>query len=173
MMYIDSNRPDLAPRTRSRRLARCVLAFLLWGAVGAYSQSLDPKNPAPLAEGPNSATVDSFAGMQFWYFTATPGHFHLEFHEGSTDEGFNVGGHATTAIVFAPKQPGSRMTSHQVRGGTVFDGDVTQSQRVVIGIEPANSKLVRHGHCRHLYATGWFERQRRSGRCEISRKWSD
>jgi hypothetical protein len=137
----------------SRLASICLFGCLLASAT-LSAQSLDPKNPAPLAEGPNRGTVDSFAGMQFWYFTAKPGHFHLEFHEGSTEEGFNAGGHATAAIVFAPKLPGSKMTLRELRGATIFDGDVLREQRVVIGVEPANSKLVRQSTGYTLTATG-------------------
>jgi hypothetical protein len=141
------------PKPPNRLIPTFFLSCLFAGTL-LSAQSLDPKNPAPLADGPNRGTVDSFAGMQYWYFTAQPGHFHLEFHEGSTEEGFSTGGHAMAAIVFAPKLPGSTMTLRQVRGATIFDGDVKQPQRVVVGVEPANSKLVRQSTSYTLTATG-------------------
>jgi hypothetical protein len=56
-----------------RRNVRTIV--FLFAAVGiGRSQSIDPRQPAPLKAGLNGSMVDSTVGAQYWYFMGEPGH---------------------------------------------------------------------------------------------------
>ncbi len=107
------------------------------------AQSLKLDAPAPLHAGNNQALIDSFVGDHYYFFFAEPGKFHIAWTWGGANEGFTVGGKPSFAAAFNPKTTGATMTFKNVPGGTTYDGTVTQRTRVMVGVSPVNSKLVR------------------------------
>ena len=121
-----------------------VLAGAVMGSVtGAGAQSLKLDAPAPLHAGNNEGLVDSFVGDHYYYFFAEPGKFSITFTSGNAAEGFNVGGGPSFGAAFNPKTAGSAMTHRDGPGHSVWEGSVTQRTRVMVGVSPVNSKLVR------------------------------
>jgi hypothetical protein len=120
-------------------LSLCLLA----AAIPASAQSLKLSAPAPLHEGNNQALIDSFVGDHYYYFYAEPGKFHITWTWGGANEGFNVGGKPSFAAAFNPKTTGSALTFKTNPNGATYDGTVTQRTRVLVGVSPVNSKLVR------------------------------
>ncbi len=116
---------------------------LLAAAVPAVSQSLKLDAPAPLHAGNNQALIDSFVGDHYYFFFAEPGHFHITWTWGGANEGFNIGGKPSFAAAFNPKTSGAAMTTRNLPNGVTYDGSVTQRTRVMVGVSPVNSKLVR------------------------------
>jgi len=121
----------------------CVLACTLLNMRPAAAQSLKPESPAPLHQGNNQALIDSFVGDHYYYFYAEPGKFHIALTFSGAQEGFDVGGKPSFAAVFNPKTAGSQITHKDGPTGVVYDGSVTQRTRVLVGVSPVNSKLVR------------------------------
>jgi hypothetical protein len=121
----------------------CVLAFTLLNMRLASAQSIKLDAPAPLHQGNNQALIDSFVGDHYYYFFAEPGKFHIAWAFSGSQEGFDVGGKPSFAAVFNPKTVGSQMTHQDGSTGVVYDGSVTQRTRVLVGVSPVNSKLVR------------------------------
>jgi hypothetical protein len=110
------------------------------------------KSPAPLRAGTNHATVDSSAGAHYWFFYAEPGHFQLRFNYEVAREG--ISGHPAAGAIFAPKTPGSVIKYKDLRGGTIWDGEVKQRTRVVIEVDPKKSPRGRQRSDYTLSATG-------------------
>jgi hypothetical protein len=115
----------------------------LLGTRPVAAQSLKLDAPAPLHQGNNQAIVDSFVGDHYYYFFAEPGKFHIAWTFTGAAEGFNVGGKPTAGAAFNPKTAGSTLTWKEGPTGTTFEGSVTQRTRVLVGVSPVNSKLVR------------------------------
>ena len=122
--------------------------------VPASSQSLKLEAPAPLHEGNNQALIDSMVGDHYYYFYAEPGKFHIAWSWGGANEGFNVGGKPSFAAAFNPKTTGSVLSFKNGPNGTTYDGTVTQRTRVLVGVSPVNSKLVRHTTPYNIVVTG-------------------
>jgi hypothetical protein len=123
-------------------LAGALSCTLLQGhSISAQSLKLDA--PAPLHAGNNQALIDSFVGDHYYYFYAEPGKFHIAWTFSGSQEGFNVGGRPGFGVAFNPKTTGAVMTHQEGSAGTVYDGSVTQRTRVLVGVSPVNSKLVR------------------------------
>ena len=134
--------------TRSRSfLARsafaCVLICSILNIRLATAQSLKLDAPAPLHQGNNQALIDSFVGDHYYYFYAEPGKFHIAWTFSGAQEGFDVGGKPSFVAVFNPRTAGSQITHKDGPTGGVYDGSVTQRTRVLAGVSPVNSKLVR------------------------------
>ncbi|WP_260734751.1 hypothetical protein [Tunturiibacter lichenicola] len=123
-------------------------------AAPAACQSLNLNTPAAVHEGNNQALIDSFVGDHYYFFYAEPGRFHIAWTWGNASEGFNVGGKPSFAAAFNPKTQGSVMTFKEGPNGTTYDGTVTQRTRVLIGVSPVNSKLVRQTTPYNLVVTG-------------------
>jgi hypothetical protein len=140
-----------------------VLCIIL-DIASATSQSLKLNAPAPVHEGSNQALIDSFVGDHYFFFYAEPGKFHIAWTWGNADEGFNVGGKPSFAAAFNPKTPGSVMTFKAGPNGTTYDGTVTQRTRVLIGVSPVSSKLVRQTTPYNLVVTGNISFADASGR---------
>ena len=121
----------------------CVLACSTLNIQPAAAQSLKLDAPAPLHQGNNQALIDSFVGDHYYYFYAEPGKFHIAWTFSGAQEGFNVGGKPACGAAFNPKTAGSVLTHKEGPTGTTFDGSVTQRTRVLVGVTPVNSKLVR------------------------------
>jgi hypothetical protein len=132
----------------------CVLAYSLLNARSVAAQSLKLNAPAPLHQGNNQALIDSFVGDHYYYFYAEPGKFHIAWTFGGSEEGFNVRGKPSCGAVFNPKTAGSVLSFKEGRAGTTFDGSVTQHTRVLVGVSPVNSKLVRQTTSYNLVITG-------------------
>lgn len=128
----------------------CILAT----AVLASSQSLKLDAPAPLHEGNNQALIDSFVGDHYYFFYAEPGKFHISWTWGGANEGFNIGGKPSFAAAFNPKTAGSSLSFKNAPNGTTYDGTVTQRTRVLVGVSPVNSKLVRQTTPYTIVVTG-------------------
>jgi len=139
---------------RSARSHVIFSVFLLAAIVPASPQSLKSEAPAPLHAGNNQALIDSFVGDHYYFFFAEPGKFHITWTWGGANEGFNVGGKPSFAAAFNPKTPGSALTPKNLPNGATYDGTVTQRTRVVVGVSPVNSKLVRQTTPYLLVATG-------------------
>jgi len=120
----------------------------------AQAQSLNVKDPAPLSAGINKGTIDSFVGDHFWYFVAQPGHFTIQVVGGNPEEGFSVGGKFEAGAAFAPKKPGSVLTTKQAGNIFTIEGTCTQTNKVVVGVEPKNSPLVRQTTPYTIVVTG-------------------
>jgi len=123
-------------------------------AAPAKSQSLNLNSPAPVHQGNNQALIDSFVGDHYYFFYAEPGKFHIAWTWGNANEGFNVGGKPSFAAAFNPKTQGSEMSFKATPNGTTYDGSVTQRTRVLVGVSPINSKLVRQTTPYVLVVTG-------------------
>ena len=138
-------KPNL-PRSRSiatRSALVCALACSLLNTLPVAAQSLKLDAPAPLHQGNNQALIDSFVGDHYYYFYAEPGKFHIAWTFSGAQEGFDMGGKPSFAAVFNPKTAGSQITHKDGPTGDVYDGSVTQRTRVLVGVSPVNSKLVR------------------------------
>jgi hypothetical protein len=133
-----------------------ILLFIgiLAAMVPASSQSLKLQSPAPLHKGTNQALIDSFVGDHYYFFYAEPGKFHIAWTWGGANEGFNVGGKPSFAAAFNPKTAGSAMTFKNLATGVTYDGTVTQRTRVLVGVSPVNSKLVRQTTPYTIVVTG-------------------
>jgi hypothetical protein len=99
--------------------------------------------PAPFHRSNNQALIDGFVGDHYYYFFAESGKFHIAFAFTGAQEGFNVGGKPACGAAFNPKTARSALTFKEGLTGTTFDGSVTQRTRVLVGVSPVNSKLVR------------------------------
>jgi hypothetical protein len=121
----------------------CILTCSLITIRPAAAQSLKPDAPAPLHQGNNQALIDSFVGDHYYYFFAEPGKFHVAWTFSGAQEGFDVGGKPSFAAVFNPKTAGSQISHKDGPTGVTYDGSVTQRTRVLVGVSPVNSKLVR------------------------------
>jgi hypothetical protein len=121
----------------------CVLVCALFNMRPAAAQSLKLDAPAPLHQGNNQALIDSFVGDHYYYFYAEPGKFHIGWTFSGAQEGFDAGGKPSFAAVFNPKTAGSQITHNDGPAGAVYEGSVTQRTRVLVGVSPVNSKLVR------------------------------
>lgn len=130
-------------------LRRLVVLCVVWVWAGVVcvstvqAQSLKLDAPAPLHAGSNEGLVDSFVGDHYYYFFAEPGKFSITFTSGNAAEGFNVGGGPSFGAAFNPKTTGAVMTHRDAPGHAVWEGSVTQRTRVMVGVSPVNSKLVR------------------------------
>jgi hypothetical protein len=145
--------------TRSRSIATrsalaCALAFSLLSVQLATAQSLKPEAPAPLHRGNNQALIDSFVGDHYYYFYAEPGKFHIAWTFSGAQEGFDVGGKPSFAAVFNPKTAGSALSHKDGPNGATYEGSVTQRTRVLVGVSPVNSKLVRQTTPYNIVVTG-------------------
>jgi hypothetical protein len=130
-------------------------SFLIFlHAAQGKSQSLNLNAPAPVRQGNNQALIDSFVGDHYFFFYAEPGKFHISWTWGNANEGFNVGGKPSFAAAFNPKTQGSVMSFKEAANGTTYDGSVTQRTRVLVGVSPVNSKLVRQTTPYNLVVTG-------------------
>jgi hypothetical protein len=133
---------------------RSTASLVIFISVLAGAQSLHVQSPAPLHAGTNHAAVDSFVGDHYWFFYAEPGHFHIQFAAGSSQEGFTIGSRAVAGAAFAPKTPGAVIKFQESRTGTTFDGTVTQRTRVIVEVDPRKSSLVRQTTDYTLTVTG-------------------
>jgi hypothetical protein len=131
-------------------LSLCILA----AAVTASAQSLKLDAPAPLHAGNNQALIDSMVGDHYYFFYAEPGKFHIAWTWGGANEGFNVGGKPSFAAAFNPKTAGSSLSFKNGPNSTTYDGTVTQRTRVLVGVSPVNSKLVRQTTPYTIVVTG-------------------
>lgn len=122
--------------------------------VSAAAQSLQMHSPAPLRAGTNHATVESSAGAHYWFFYAEPGHFQIRFSYGAAQERSDGTGHPAAGAVFAPKTPGSVIKYKDLRGGTIWDGEVKQRTRVVVEVDPKKRSVGRQSSAYALTATG-------------------
>jgi hypothetical protein len=134
--------------TRSRLLPVCIALACTLACSSLYvrsaaAQSLKLDAPAPLHQGNNQALIDSFVGDHYYYFYAEPGKFHIVWTFSGAQEGFNVGGKPAFAAVFNPRTAGSVISHKDGPAGVTCDGSVTQRTRVMVGVSPVNSKLVR------------------------------
>ena len=127
---------------------------LLAAVIPASSQSLKLENPAPLHEGNNQALIDSMVGDHYYFFYAEPGKFHIAWSWGGANEGFNVGGKPSFAAAFNPKTTGAVLSFKNGPNGVTYDGTVTQRTRVLVGVSPVNSKLVRQTTHYNIVVTG-------------------
>ena len=127
---------------------------LLAAVIPASSQSLKLENPAPLHEGNNQALIDSMVGDHYYFFYAEPGKFHIAWSWGGANEGFNVGGKPSFAAAFNPKTTGAVLSFKNGPNGVTYDGTVTQRTRVLVGVSPVNSKLVRQTTPYNIVVTG-------------------
>jgi hypothetical protein len=118
------------------------------------AQSLKLDAPAPLHQGNNQALIDSFVGDHYYYFFAEPGKFHIAWTFTGAQEGFNVGGKPSFAAAFNPKTAGSQISHKDGPTGVTYDGSVTQRTRVLIGVSPVNSTLVRQTTSYIIAVTG-------------------
>jgi hypothetical protein len=121
----------------------CMVAGILLNMRVVAAQSIKLDAPAPLHQGNNQALIDSFVGDHYYYFYAEPGKFSIAWSFSGAQEGFAVGGKPSFAAVFNPKTSGSQMTHKDGPSGVVYNGSVTQRTRVLVGVSPVNSKLVR------------------------------
>lgn len=121
----------------------CILAISLFQTRPSAAQSLKLDAPAPLHKGNNQALIDSFVGDHYYYFFAEPGKFQVAFTFSGAQEGFNVGGKPSFAAAYNPKTAGAVMTHKDSSTGGTYSGTVTQRTRVLVGVSPVNSKLVR------------------------------
>jgi len=96
-----------------------------------------------LHRGNNQALIDSFVGDHYYYFYAEPGKFQISWTFSGAAEGFNVGGKPAFAAAFNPKTVGAVMTHRYGVTETIYEGSVTQRTRVLVGVSPVNSRLVR------------------------------
>jgi hypothetical protein len=135
---------------KSVLLSLCLLATF----IPAHSQSLKLEAPAPLHEGNNQALIDSMVGDHYYFFYAEPGKFHIAWSFGGANEGFNVGGKPSFAAAFNPKTNGAVLSFKNGPNGVTYDGTVTQRTRVLVGVSPVNSKLVRQTTPYNIVVTG-------------------
>jgi hypothetical protein len=132
----------------------CVLACSFLSASTVVAQSLKLNAPAPLHQGNNEALIDSFVGDHYYFFYAEPGKFHVVWTFSGAQEGLNVGGKPSCGAAFNPRTAGSTLTWKEGPTGTTFEGSVTQRTRVLVGVSPANSKLVRQTTLYTIVVTG-------------------
>jgi hypothetical protein len=126
-----------------RIVLACVLPCTMLNMRIVAAQSLKLDAPAPLRQGNNQALIDSFVGDHYYYFYAEPGKFHIVWTFSGAQEGFDTGGRPSFAAVFNPKTAGSQITHNDGPAGVVYEGSVTRRTRVLVGVSPVNSKLVR------------------------------
>ena len=131
-----------------------ILANTVLNARIATAQSLKLDAPAPLHRGNNQALIDSFVGDHYYYFFAEPGKFHISWTFSGAAEGFNVGGRPAFGAAFNPKTAGAVMTHRESPNETIYEGSVTQRTRVLVGVSPVNSKLVRQTTPYNIVVTG-------------------
>lgn len=144
-------------RSRSflvRSAFTCVLICSILNIRPATAQSLKLDAPAPLHQGNNQALIDSFVGDHYYYFYAEPGKFHIVWIFSGAQEGFDVGGKPSFAAVFNPKTAGSALGHKDGPNGATYEGLVTQRTRVLVGVSPVNSKLVRQTTPYNIVVTG-------------------
>jgi hypothetical protein len=141
-------------KTGLHYLHLAVAAVIFMNVASAKSQSLNLNSPAPVHQGNNQALIDSFVGDHYYFFYAEPGKFHIVWTWGNANEGFNVGGKPSFAAAFNPKTQGSEMSFKATPNGTTYDGSVNQRTRVLVGVSPVNSKLVRQTTPYNFVVTG-------------------
>jgi hypothetical protein len=117
-------------------------ALLLGATMPVFAQSIDPKHPAPLQAGMNTASCDSNVGAHYWYFFAEPGSFSGAIARRDAT-GPGVRANLGSGIAFAPKLQYSVLTHKDVGGVTNFSGSVKSRDKVVIMIDPGAPGLLR------------------------------
>lgn len=132
---------------KSLNLTRlAALVALSASALGA--QSLDPKNPAPLAPGVNAADIDAFMTPQYWTFIAKKGNvkINLTFRAQSI-----IGAQLRTRVAFnlynsaTPDRKFTKVLESMGREVTeVIEGPSEKDHRMVIEVVPPKA-IVRAG----------------------------
>jgi outer membrane protein OmpA-like peptidoglycan-associated protein len=146
-------------------MRKIALLFVLVVCCGvAWSQSHDPKNPAPLAPGVNKGNVDSIVGPNYYYFYAGPGHWgvHLAFHE----MGFLGNPHRQLCNFDFTNSEG-KVTHMEIwsQGNTATQdnyGDFTSRSRMVLKVS-GQSNLVRLGGYYEITVTGAAQFEGKAG----------
>jgi hypothetical protein len=137
--------------------ALSLLTSLVLGVPGyrVGAQSLDVHKPAPLQQGSNTATSDSFVGSHFWYVMVEPGTFQIVFTQKEQSGQAALGSKLAAGMAFAgPKVEGNNFTYKEGPRQTVFNGHVAKRAEVVIEVDPPNSPLVRDASNYELTASG-------------------
>jgi hypothetical protein len=118
-------------------------------------QSLDVHKPAPLQQGGNSSTADSFVGSHYWYVMVEPGDFGIVFTQKGRSGQAALGNKLTAGIAFVgPKIEGNTYTFKEGPQQTVFTGHASKPAQVEIEVDPPNSPLVRDASNYDITASG-------------------
>jgi outer membrane protein OmpA-like peptidoglycan-associated protein len=147
---------------RPWRFGLTVLGSLCAGLASltaGHAQSLDPKNPAPLAPGVNKGNVDSFTGAHYFYFEVKPGHFDakMAFREMGL-----FGAPHRQSLSFDFYNDAGKLVSHNAIVSaaslerTQTGADVVRGQRVVLAIIPQQG-AIRLGGYYEIELTGTVE----------------
>jgi hypothetical protein len=141
-----------------RRVALAILLGLATSSAGE-AQSLDPKQPAPLAAGVNKGNVDNITGSHYYFFFAGPGHFDVNM--AFKDLGL-FGNPYRQALSFDFYDDNAKLMSHNaiVAAGALAhlktDGDLGSRQRIRLAIIPQQGP-IRLGGYYEIEVTGAAE----------------
>jgi len=146
----------LAPASVLRPLLAfsCGLSLL---SHSALTQSLDPRNPAPLQPGENSGTVDNFVGNNYFYFTAGPGQSTITVSYSSMSLLGNAQRSALNIELSDDKKSWTErrtISSMKQSSSTTMIGNLKVPTRLVLSVLPPSGGLVRMGGDYTVIATG-------------------
>ena len=139
-------------------MRRQIATFLLvLAAVTAgRSQSIDPRQPAPLKPGLNSSMVDSTVGTQYWYLYGGPGQIHIvaRWVRGQFDMGWTspldiaVFDESRTSIIRRQITPQKETSEARI------DSDLKRRAKIIISIAAPRGSLIRQGGDYELVVSG-------------------
>lgn len=126
-------------------------------APAALTQSLDPRNPAPLQPGENSGTVDNFVGSNYFYFTAGPGQSTITVSYSSMSLLGNAQ-HSTLNIELSDDKKSwterRTISSMKQSSSTTMIGNLKVPTKLILSVIPPSGGLVRMGGDYTVTATG-------------------
>ena len=142
-------------------MKRSILTILLVVAAvkSGVSQSLDPRQPAPLKAGLNGSMVDSTVGTQYWYFFGGPGQIHIvvRWVRGQ----FDVGQPSPLDVAVYDENRTSvtrrQITPQKETSEARIDSVLKQRTRLIISVAAPRGGLVRQGGDYELIVSGEAE----------------
>lgn len=141
------------------RIAEFLVALALLTIVcdRSFSQSLDPRKPAPLQAGDNAGTVDSVGGTNYFYFWGEPGDSTLTATYKSMGFLGNAMRSEITVELFDENRTWvSRLTlsSANQSGQKTLHGNLKKESKLIVAVIPPPASLVVRGGDYAVSATG-------------------
>ena len=145
------------PAASARLVSALFGVLLLCSGPTAFTQSLDPRQPAPLQPGQNSGTVDNFVGSNYFYLTSGPGATTITVSYNSMSLLGNAQRSSLNIELSDEKHTWVErrtITSTKQSSSTTMVGNLKVPTRLILSIIPPSGGLVRAGGDYTVTATG-------------------
>lgn len=137
----------------------------LFAVQSGLSQSLNPRQPAPLKPGPNSSMVDSTVGTQYWYFWGGPGQVQIVARW--TRGQFDVGQPAPLEVEVYDENRSSvtrrTITPEKQTSEARLVSNWKQRAKIIISVSAPRGSLVRQGGDYEIIVSGAVDLSASSG----------